>query len=165
LTEGKADAGRAEASWSQALPDWIQAHVRAFAFLDGVPECLVPDNLKAGVQHPHRYEPDLNPTYQELAAHYGTAILPARVRRPKDKAKVEAGVLLVERWILAALRHQTFFSLSELNHAIRTLLTWLNTRPFRKLPGCRQALFETLDRLLRPLPAPAPVARGPRPCP
>lgn len=143
----------AEASWSQGLLDWIQAHVRAFAFLGGVPECLVPDNLKAGVTQPHRYEPDLNPTYQELAAHYGTAILPARVRRPKDKAKVEAGVLLVERWILAALRHQTFFSLSELNRAIRTLLTRLNARPFRKLPGSRQALFETLDRpALRPLP-------------
>lgn len=143
----------AEASWSQGLPDWIQAHVRAFAFLGGVPECVVPDNLKSGVTQPHRYEPDLNPTYQELAAHYGTVILPARVRRPKDKAKVEAGVLLVERWILAALRHQTFFSLSDLNRAIRTLLTRLNTRAFRKLPGCRQELFETLDRpALRPLP-------------
>jgi transposase len=144
----------AEATWSQALPDWIGSHVRAFQFFDGVSEIVVPDNLKSGVKHPHRYEPDLNPTYQELAAHYGVAIVPARVRRPRDKAKVEVGVLLVERWILAALRHRTFFSLSELNRAIAGLLERLNARPFKKLPGTRRELFEHLDRpALRTLPA------------
>jgi transposase len=143
----------AEASWSQGLPDWIGAHQRAFTFLGGVPEIVVPDNLKSGVTQAHRYEPDINPTYQEFAAHYGVAVIPARVRRPKDKAKAEAGVLVVERWILAALRHRTFFSLAELNRAIRQLLQRLNTRPFRKLPGCRQALFTTLDQpALRALP-------------
>jgi len=144
----------AEATWTQALPDWIGSHVRAFQFFDGVSEIVVPDNLKSGVRHPHRYEPDLNPTYQELATHYGVAILPARVRRPRDKAKVEVGVLLVERWILAALRNRTFFSLTELNRAIAGLLERLNARPFKKLPGTRRELFEHLDRpALRALPA------------
>ena len=143
----------AEATWSQGLPDWIGAHQRTFAFLGGVPEIVVPDNLKSGVNQAHRYEPDINPTYQEFAAHYGVAVIPARVRRPKDKAKAEAGVLVVERWILAALRNRTFFSLAELNRAIRQLLQRLNTRPFKKLPGCRQELFTTLDQpALRALP-------------
>lgn len=102
---------------------------------------------------PHRYEPDTNPTYQDLAEHYAMAILPARVRRPRDKAKVEAGVLLVERWILAALRNRTFFSLAELNAAIAELLQRLNERPFKKLPGSRRTMFESLERpLLTPLP-------------
>ncbi len=144
----------AEATWSQALPDWIGSHVRAFAYLEGVPEIVVPDNLRSGVSKAHRYEPDLNPTYQEMAAHYGVAVIPARVRKPRDKAKAEAGVLLVERWILAALRRQTFFSLAELNAAIRPLLKKLNGRPFKKLPGSRQSALETIDRpALRPLPA------------
>lgn len=143
----------AEATWSQGLPDWIGAHQRCFAFVGGVPEIVVPDNLKSGVSQAHRYEPDINPTYQEFAAHYGVAVIPARVRRPKDKAKAEAGVLLVERWILAALRNRTFFSLTELNRAIRQLLQRLNTRPFKKLPGCRQQWFTTLDQpALRALP-------------
>lgn len=146
----------AEASFSQALPDWIGAHVRAFAFFGGVPEIVVPDNLRAGVSHAHRYEPDLNPTYQDMAAHYGVAVLPARARKPRDKAKAEAGVLLVERWILAALRKHTFFSLAELNTAIGELLTQLNERPFKKLPGSRREQFEALDQpALRPLPAQA----------
>jgi len=93
-----------EATWSQALPDWIASHMRAFEFLGGVPEVLVPDNLKAGVTSPHLYEPDLNPTYQDLAVHYGVAVVPARVRRPQDKAKAEIGVQVAERWILARLR-------------------------------------------------------------
>ena len=144
----------AEATWSQGLPDWIGSHVRTFAFLDGVPELVVPDNLRAGVTKAHRYEPDVNPTYQDMASHYGVAVLPTRVRRPRDKAKVEAGVLVVERWILAALRHRSFFSLAELNAAIRTLLEKLNTRPFKKLPGCRREHFESLDQpALQPLPA------------
>ena len=118
----------AEATWTQALPDWIGSHVRAFQFFGGVSEIVVPDNLKSGVTQPHRYEPDLNPTYQDMARHYSVAIVPARVRRPRDKAKAEIGVLLVERWILAALRNRTFFSLTELNRAIAQLLEHLNGR-------------------------------------
>ena len=144
----------AEATWSQALPDWIGSHVRTFGFLDGVPELVVPDNPRSGVSKAHRYEPDVNPTHQDMASHYGVAILPARVRKPRDKAKVESGVLVVERWILAALRHRQFFSLMELNTAITELLETLNTRPFRKLSGCRRDYFEQLDRpALKPLPA------------
>ena len=142
-----------EATWTQGLADWIGSHQRAFAFLGGVPEIVVPDNLKSGISKAHRYEPDINPTYQELASHYGVAVIPARVRRPKDKAKVEIGVQVVERWILARLRNRTLFSLAELNRAIRELLKGLNTRPFKKLPGCRQDLFEQLDQpALRSLP-------------
>lgn len=114
----------------------------------------MPDNLRSGVSKAHRYEPDTNPTYQDMASHYGVAVLPARVRKPRDKAKVEGGVLVVERWILAALRHRQFFSLRELNAAISALLVKLNNRPFRKLPGCRRDHFEQLDRpALQPLPA------------
>lgn len=143
----------AEATWTQSLPDWIGSHIRAFEFLGGVTEITVPDNLKAAVIRPHLYEPDLNVTYQDFAAHYGTAIIPARVRRPRDKAKVETAVQLVERWILACLRHRTFFSLDELNEAIAELLERLNDKPFQKLPGCRRTVFEQLDRpALRPLP-------------
>jgi transposase len=91
----------AEASWTQSLPDWIGSHVRALAFLGGVPRQIVPDNLRVGVLRANWYEPGINPAYRDLAAHYGTAVLPTRVRRPRDKAKVEAGVLVVERWILA----------------------------------------------------------------
>ena len=142
-----------EATWTQGLADWLGSHVRCFEFLGGVPELLVPDNLKSGVLHPSFYEPELNPSYQELAAHYATAVLPARVRKPRDKAKVEAGVLLAQRWILARLRHQRFFSLAELNGAIRPLLRDLNGRAFKKLPGSRQSVFEELDRpALKPLP-------------
>lgn len=143
----------AEATWSQQIPDWIGSHMRAFSYMDGVPEVVVPDNLKSAVTKAHRYEPDLNPSYQEMARHYGVAVVPARSYKPRDKAKVEAGVLLVERWILARLRHQTFFTLSDLNQAIRELLERLNNRPFKKLPGTRRSLFEQLDRpALRPLP-------------
>ena len=134
----------AEAQPSQSLPHWIGGHVRALAFLGGVPEVLVPDNLKAGVKSPHLYEPDLNPTYQEFARYYGLAVVPARVRKPKDKAKVEVGVQVVERWILARLRDHTFFSLAALNQAMRQLLTELNDRPMRHLGESRQALFERL---------------------
>ena len=141
------------ATWSEDLPSWISAHVHAFEFLGGVPAMIIPDNLKAAVSKACRYEPDLNPTYQEMAQHYGTAVLPARVRKTRDKAKVEVGVQIVERWILAALRKRTFFSLAELNSAIRSLLERLNDRPFKKLPGSRRLLFETLDRpALCPLP-------------
>ena len=142
-----------EATWTQKLPDWIASHVRALQYLGGVPQVLVPDNLKSGVTRPHLYEPDLNPTYQEMATHYGVAVLPARVCRPKDKAKAEGGVLLIERWILAKLRHRTFFSLADLNQAIGELLEALNSKRFQKLAGSRRSLWEELDRpALRPLP-------------
>ena len=125
----------AEACWSQELPEWTGAHARMFEFFGGVPSLIVPDNLKAGVRHACYYDPDLNPTYHELAVHYGTAVLPTRIRKPRDKAKAEAGVLLVERWILACLRKLTFFSLAELNREIRRLLELLNERPFQKPTG------------------------------
>jgi transposase len=144
----------AEATWTQSLPDWIGSHVRTFEALGGVPEVVVPDNLKAAVTRAHRYEPEINRTYAELASHYGVAIIPARAARPRDKAKVEVGVQVVERWILARLRHHTFFSLPEVNTAIATLRVALNQRPFKKLPGSRPSLFEAIDRpMLHPLPA------------
>jgi transposase len=143
----------AEATASQELPHWIAAHVHAFSFLGGCVRLIVPDNLRSGVTRAHRYEPEINPTYAEMAAHYGAAVVPTRPRRPRDKAKVETGVLLAERWVLAALRHRTFFSIAEANEAIRERLAWLNARPFRKLPGSRAVLFAELDRpALRPLP-------------
>ena len=143
----------AEATWSQALPDWVGSHCRAFAFLGGLPDVVIPDNLRAGVSKAHRYEPDLNPTYLDMATHYGVAIVPARVRKPKDKAKAEVGVQIVERWILAALRNHTFFTLAELNQAIQALVAKLNQRPFKKLPGSRTELFQSLDQpALKPLP-------------
>jgi transposase len=144
----------AEATWSQGLEDWIGSHVRTFEHFGAVPQVVVPDNLKAGVTRPCFYDPELNPTYHEMAVHYGVAVVPTRVRKPRDKAKVESGVLLVERWVLARLRDRTFLSLTELNAAIRELLRPLNERPFQKLPGSRQELFERLDRpAMQPLPA------------
>jgi len=145
-----------EATMTQALPDWTGSHVRAFEYFGGVTEIVVPDNLKSGVTKPCRYDPDINPSYADLARHYGVVIIPARVRKPKDKSKAEGGVLLVERWIMAALRNRTFFSLTEANAAIRELLTQLNERPFKKLPGCRRSQFEELDKpALKPLPVTA----------
>jgi transposase len=144
----------AEATWSQGLPDWIASHQRAFRFFGGVSTLLVPDNLRSAVRKPCRYAPEPNETYLELARHYGTAILPARPYKPKDKAKAEVAVQLVERWILARLRHHTFLSLAELNDAIATLLVELNERPFQKLPGSRKSQFETIEQpALKPLPA------------
>lgn len=143
----------AEATASQGLCDWIGSHVRCFRALGGAPRIVVPDNLKAGVTSPCRYEPAVNPTYQRLAAHYGVAVVPARVRKPKDKPKVENGVQQVERWILAKLRNHTFHSIDELNDAIRPLLTELNARNSKHLGASRQELFEALDKpALRPLP-------------
>jgi transposase len=144
----------AEALPSQALPHWIAGHVHAFEFFGGAPRIVVPDNLRAAVTRAHRYEPELNPTYAEMAAHYGCAVVPARPRRPRDKAKAEVGVQVAERWILAALRNRTFFSLAEANAAIGERLAWLNARPFKKLDGSRRSLFTELERpALRPLPA------------
>ena len=143
----------AEATWTQSLPDWTASHVRMFAYFGGVSELLVPDNLASGVSKACRYDPEVNPTYQELANHYGTAVLPTRPAAPRDKAKVENGVLVVERWILALLRNHTFFSLAELNTEIARLLDSLNDRPFQKLDGTRRSLFESVERpALKPLP-------------
>jgi len=142
------------ASWSQKQADWLNAHVKAFEFFGGVPELVVPDNLKSAVRKTHRYEPDINPSYQQLASHYQCVIVPARPYKPKDKAKAEVAVQIVERWIMARLRHQTFFTLASLNQAIRVLLDDLNQRPFKKLPGTRLSQFEQLDKpALRALPA------------
>jgi transposase len=144
----------AEAQWNQDLPNWINGHVRSFEFLGGVPEVVVPDNLKAGVTKPCRYEPGVNLAYQEMAEHYGVAVVPARVRKPRDKAKAESGVQNVERWILARLRNQRFFSLSDLNKAIRKLLDELNSKPMAQIGRSRREMFEMLDRpALKPLPS------------
>ena len=143
----------AEAVASEGLEDWIGAHVRLFTFLGGVPKVVVPDNLKSAVLKPDRYDPGLNRTYAEMAEHYGTAILPARPRKPRDKAKVEVAVQVAQRWILARLRNRRFFSLAELNAAIRQLLDELNMRVMRGYGASRADLFATLDRPhLQPLP-------------
>ena len=143
----------AQATWTQSLAEWIAVHVHAFEFLGGVPELIVPDNLRSGVTSAHRYEPQVNKTYEDMARHYGIAIVPTRIRRPKDKAKVEKGVQDVQQRILAPLRHRKFFSLTELNDAIMFLLAQHNEHPFQKLCGSRRSLFEALDQpALRPLP-------------
>lgn len=142
-----------EALESQELRHWLAAHVRAFEFLRGVPHVLVPDNLKAAVTKASFYDPDINPSYQDLATYYGAVVIPARVRKPRDKSKVENAVQQVERWVLAPLRNQNFFSLAEANHAIRERLAWLNDRAFSKLEGSRRTLFEQIDQpALKPLP-------------
>jgi transposase len=143
-----------EARWSEALPEWIGAHVNAFNAIAGVAGAVVCDNLKAGVTATCRYEPGINRTYQDLATHYGTAILPTRPRKPRDKAKVEVGVLIVERYVLARLRNRRFFSLFELNAAIREIVVDLNTRIMRKLGVSRRELLETIERsALKELPS------------
>ena len=143
----------AEATLTQSLPDWLSSHVRTFEYFGGTSAIIVPDNLKSGVSKACRYDPQLNPSYQQLASHYQVAVIPARPYKPKDKSKAEVGVQIVERWILARLRHHTFFSLAELNQCIRALLEELNQKPFKQLPGNRQQAFEQLDKpALRPLP-------------
>lgn len=143
-----------EATRTQQLPDWIGSHVRAFAFLGGVPDALVCDQLKSGVALPCRYEPGLQRTYDELAQHYGTVILPARPAHARDKAKVEVGVQIAQRWVLARLRHETFTSLAALNARIAELRDELNGRRMRLYQSSRRDLFEQLDRpVLRPLPS------------
>jgi transposase len=140
-------------TWSRSLPDWTASHVRMFEFLGGVPELVVPDNEKAGVTAASHYEPDVNPSYHDLATHYGTTVLPTRPHAPRDKAKAEAAVQAVERWVMAPLRDQSFFSLSEARQAYRPLLEALNRRPFQKMEGSRRSFFEELDQLaLGPLP-------------
>ena len=151
---GASSYAYAEATWSRDLWDWIGSHTRAFEYFGGTSTLVVPDNWRSGVKTPCWYEPELNRTYSEWAIHYGVGILPARPRRARDKAKAEAGVRLVQMWILAALRKRQFFSLAELNESIAELLVKLNQRPFRKLPGSRAELYETIDRpALQPLPA------------
>jgi transposase len=143
----------AEATWSQKIPDWVGSHVRAFTFFGGVPEIVVPDQLKSAVTRACRYDPDINLTYHQMIRYYRSAVIPARPSKPKDKAKAENAVLVVERWILARLRHHTFFTLAELNQVIRALLEDLNQRPFKQLPGSRAEAFAKLDRpALKPLP-------------
>lgn len=151
---GASNLTYAEARWTQALPDWIGCHVGAFNSFGGVTQQIVCDNLKAGVAAACRYEPGISRTYQDMASHYGTAVLPARVRRPRDKAKVEVAVQVVQRWVLARLRNRRFHSLAELNGAIRELIADLNNRPMRHLGTSRRALFESLEQqALRGLPA------------
>jgi transposase len=143
---GASNFSFAEATWSQQLPDWIGSHIRMFDYFGCVPALIVPDNLKSAINKSCRYEPDTNPTYHEFVVHYNTAVLPTRPYSPKDKAKVECGVQLVQRWILAKLRHHTFVGLGELNTEIRKLLDALNDKPFQKLPGSRREAFESLDK-------------------
>ena len=144
----------AEATATQQLADWVGAHTRMVEYFGGATALWVPDQLKSAITRPCRYEPDVNRTYEDLATHYGAVVVPARPRKPRDKALVETSVLVAQRWILARLRDQTFFELGALNRAIRVLLDELNDRPLRKLGVSRRALHEQLDRpALRPLPA------------
>jgi transposase len=144
----------ADATPSQQLPNWLGSNVRALKCFDGVPAALVPDQLKSAVTTADAFEPGVQRTYTEFAKHYQTVIFPARPGKPQDKAKVEVGVQVVQRWILARLRNETFFSLGELNERIRQLVDDLNDRPMRKLGGVtRRQLYERYERAaLRPLP-------------
>ena len=144
----------AKATWTQALPDWIDAHVRAFEAIGGVPELVVPDNARTAVVKPSFYDPEVNRTYAEMAAHYGTAILPARPRKPRDKAKVEQAVLIVERWLLGRLRRRIFTSLADVDAALGELMTQLNDKQsLRRLGVTRRQLLEEVDRpALKALP-------------
>src|SRR5207342_2937910 len=144
----------AEATWTQCLADWIGSHTRAFAFIGGVTAMVVSDNLKSGIAKACFYEPTVNRTYAEMAAHYNTAIVPARPYKPRDKAKVEVAVQVATRFIIAKMRNRRFFSLAELNAAIAELVAQLNDRMSRHLGASRRALFEELERTaLKPLPA------------
>lgn len=143
----------AEATLTQTLPDWLGSHVRMYDFFGGVTEITVPDNLKSGVTKPCFYEPELNESYRDLAKYYGTAIIPAHVRKPKHKAKVEANVLVAQRWILACLRHRAFYSIEELNDSIGALLEKLNARKMRHLKKSRLELYTEIDKpALKALP-------------
>ncbi len=150
----------AEATATQGLTDWITSHVHTFEYMGGAAKILVPDNLRSGVKKPNRYEAELTRSYEEMAAHYGAAVIPARIYRPRDKAKAEAAVLLCERWILAKLRHERFTSLGQLNRRIAGLVEAINDKPFKTLDGSRRTLFEAIDRpALTPLP-PSPYVIG-----
>jgi len=150
---GASNLTYAEATWTQTLADWTGSHARAFAFFGGVTALTVSDNLKSGIIKACFYEPQVNRTYTDMARHYGTAILPARPKKPRDKAKVEVGVQVATRWVIAKLRNRTFFSLSELNEAIRGLVAQINDRVTRHLGASRRSLFEEMERsALKPLP-------------
>ena len=136
----------AEASLTQQLPDWIGSHTRAFEYFGCVPKIVVPDCLKSAVSRACRYEPEINPTYADMASHYGVCVIPARPARPRDKAKVENGVLIAKRWILSVLRHRRFYTLADLNTAIGELLERLNNRALRKLKQSRRELFVLFDQ-------------------
>ncbi|MER8906021.1 IS21 family transposase [Mesorhizobium sp. M0772] len=144
----------AEATWSQTLPDWIGSHVRMFRFFDGVPRLIVPDNLKSGVNRSSFYDPDINRSFGRMASHYGVGVLPARPKRPKDKAKVESGVRFAQSCILGRLRNTRFFPWTKANAAIREAVERINTHVMRQLGQCRRDLFETMERpALATLPA------------
>jgi transposase len=144
----------AMASLSQELAAWLDCHARMYEHFGGVSALTIPDNLRSAVRRADRYEPELNPSYEELARHYGTCVMPARVRKPRDKAKVEAAVLVAQRWLLAARRHRTFYSLADLNAALAELLVKLYERVRRHVNESRRCLYERLDRpALKPLPA------------
>ena len=150
---GASDLLYTEPFLSMELPAWINAHVNAFAYFGGTPEIIVPDNTKTAVKKPSYYEPEIHPTYREMAAHYGCVVIPARVRKPKDKAPAENGVQLVERWIIARIRNQTFFSLHDLKQSVKSLLEEANNKPFQKREGSRKSLFhEVEEAALKPLP-------------
>jgi transposase len=152
-TLGASNYTYAEVLSSQALGPWLQAHVHAFSFFEGVAGALVPDNLKSGVTHACLYDPEINPAYAELAGHYNTVVLPARARKPRDKAKVENGVLQAERWLLAPLRKQTFFCVEDANKAVGIQLKWLNNRPLSKMDGTRHSVYLEVDKpALKALP-------------
>jgi len=143
----------AEARWTETLPDWIGAHVTALSAIGGVTKAAVCDNLKAGITKPSRYEPGINRTYADLADHYGFVVLPTRVRKPRDKGKVEVAVLIVERFVLAKLRNRRFFSLDELNAEIRVCVATINAKVMKKFAKSRRELLETIDRpALKELP-------------
>ena len=151
---GASNLTYAEATWTQKLPDWTSAHARMFRFFGGAPRLLVPDNLKSGVNKASFYDPEINRTYGAMASHYAVGVLPARPRKPRDKAKVEAGVRFAQTYILGRLRRQIFFSLAECNAAIALAIQRMNGRPMRKLGVSRRELFEKVERdALNPLPA------------
>src|SRR6516165_3788382 len=144
----------AEATRSQDLPSWITAHVRMLDYFHGSPAIWISDNLKSGVTRAHQYDPEINRTYRDLAQHYDAVVIPARVARPKDKPKAEVSVQIAQRWVLAALRHQTFFTLADLNAAIRGRVDAINDRPMTVVGVSRRTLYEQIDRpALKPLPA------------
>lgn len=145
-TLGASNYTYAEATWTQQVNDFVSSNVNSFEYFGGVPEILVPDNLKSGVHKADRYEPVINTTYREMAKHYGCVVIPARARKPKDKAKVEGAVLIASRWILAALRNRIFFSVEEANEAIWELLEKYNNKKFQKLDGTRQSVFNEIEK-------------------
>jgi len=144
----------AEATWTQTLPDWIGSHVRLFSFIQGCPRLVIPDNLRSGVNKASFYDPEINRSYAAMAEHYDVGILPARPRRPRDKAKVEAGVRFAQTYILGRMRHQTFFSLEDANLAIKEAVARINNHPMRRLGTSRKDLFTSIEQAaLKPLPA------------